>query len=112
MCHFNNVNVGRDGTRWDEMEDGGWRMNGPVNSRKSLFKLIRMESKNIFRKYTISQPLRFIRVNLYKRTEQVRKNHYTICKEAGCEGCADIKNQEDKVEVALISSKYSVTSLI
>lgn len=49
---------------------------------------------------------------LYKRTEQVRKNHYTICKEAGCEGCADIKNQEDKVEVALISSKYSVTSLI
>ena len=43
------------------------------------------------KQYTLSQPHRFICASLYKRNEQVKGNHYTICEEADCEGCAGIQ---------------------
>lgn len=80
-----------EGMHWREL----WVTQGrktPTHMRLCQMNSLADHVKGRVREYTISQPHRFICANLYKRTEQVRKNHYyTICEEAGCEGCAGIK---------------------
>ena len=79
-------------------EEMHWRELWVTQGRKTPthMRLCQMNSladhvKGRDREYTLSRPHRFICAYLYKRTEEVKRNHYTICEEAGCEGCAGIK---------------------
>ncbi len=81
-----------------KQEEMHWRELWVTQGRKTPthMRLCQMNSladhvKGRDKQYTLSQSHRFICANLYKRIEQVKGNHYTICEEAGCEGCAGIQ---------------------
>lgn len=80
-----------------KQEEMHWRELWVTQGRKTWthMRLCQVDSladhvKGRDKQYTLSQH-RFICANLYKRIEQVKGNHYTICEEAGCEGRAGIQ---------------------
>jgi hypothetical protein len=63
----------------------------PTHMRLCQMNTLADHVKEREKEYTLSQPHRFICASLNKRIKQVKGNHYTICEETGCEGCAGIQ---------------------
>ena len=54
--------------------------------------------KGMDKNHTLSQPHRFIFPALHKRDTEITGIRYTVCEDAGCQGCAGVRitNSESK----------------
>lgn len=79
-----------EGVHWREL----WITQGritPTHMRLCQMNSLADHVKGMDKEYPLAQPHRLLCAYLYKRAEQVKRNQYTVCEEAGCEGCASIK---------------------
>ena len=76
-----------------------------TDSKPTHRKLCKMNSladhvKGKDKKHTLSQPHRFIYPPLHKRNKKITEIFYTVCEDAGCQGCADIRNTKLEMKPA------------
>lgn len=76
-----------------------------TDSRLTHLRLFQMNSladhvKGKDKKHTLSQPHRFIFPPLHKRIKEITGFCYTVCEDAGCQGCAGIRNTKSEMQLA------------
>ena len=77
---------------------------GVTDSRLTHLRLCQINSladhvKGKDKKHTLSQPHRFIYPPLHKRINEITGICYTVCEDAGCQGCAGIRNTKSELKL-------------